>query len=522
MTSSAEPAPSKPKRRWLQFSLRTLLVLVLLVSVLCGWLRHKVNQSEQERRAVEAILAMGGEVEYEHEQGRKGKPTDPPGPAWLRAILGDYFFADVQTVRYPSGVGDASLVHLDRLRHVGYLDLRGTSVTDEGLAQVIEHDELQGLNLGATSVTDAGIAQLARLRNLQYLEIAHTAITDRAVQAMIQFKQLVWVDLSGTAVSADGYRKVEASLPPDSLIMPWARAPSENERRIVVALERRGVDVLASKIDDQAEFQYAVVLSSLDWKGNVSDLADLLTRLHHLATIAIDGTAVDDELVEVVRGLSNVEHLWVFSTPVTHAQWGRLTGGKSPGEAPGQSNAEGLLNLEGLSLFDVPITDAELGLITEWRNLRTLTLRQAPITDAGLAHLQALTKLEELNLQGTAISGAGLKHIETLTNLTELLLADTQVTSGGLAHLKGLTKLELLDLSGTRITDEGLVHLKQFQNLQRLDLSDTQVTDAGLVHLEGLKKLVVLNLQGTKFGPQGAANLAKLEKALPELEFVWQ
>ena len=40
MTTTPPPTP-KPRRRWLQFRLRTLMVVVLLVGSSMGWFVHK-------------------------------------------------------------------------------------------------------------------------------------------------------------------------------------------------------------------------------------------------------------------------------------------------------------------------------------------------------------------------------------------------------------------------------------------------------------------------------------------------
>ena len=69
------PTTPKPKRRWLQFSLRTLLVLVLTCSLPCGWLAHKIKQARGQRESVRATeeLAMitFGEI-YRVEQSPQG------------------------------------------------------------------------------------------------------------------------------------------------------------------------------------------------------------------------------------------------------------------------------------------------------------------------------------------------------------------------------------------------------------------------------------------------------------------
>ena len=58
--STADSNP-KPKRRWLQFSVRGLLLLMLVVAVPLGWAMDKVRH---QRDAVSALEKMGCDVEY--------------------------------------------------------------------------------------------------------------------------------------------------------------------------------------------------------------------------------------------------------------------------------------------------------------------------------------------------------------------------------------------------------------------------------------------------------------------------
>ena len=51
---TAEP-PVKAKRRWLQFSLRTLMVLMLVLGCGFGWFARKLQQARMQREAVAAI-----------------------------------------------------------------------------------------------------------------------------------------------------------------------------------------------------------------------------------------------------------------------------------------------------------------------------------------------------------------------------------------------------------------------------------------------------------------------------------
>ncbi len=209
----AEPPviPPKRKRRWFQFSLRTLLIFMLVVAIPCGWLGRKMERKRREREAVTAIEKAGGWVIYDDQVGATiaGSgigpiPHERPGPAWLRAILGDDFFAsEVNAIgitntpnvspvtallpTFPdikrlclseTRAGDADLAHVDGLGRLEELDLGWTKVGDEGLVNVEHLKELRVLSLGKTNVTDVGLAHLKKLKQLRHLYIGKTKVTD--------------------------------------------------------------------------------------------------------------------------------------------------------------------------------------------------------------------------------------------------------------------------------------------------------------------------------------------------------
>ena len=59
--------------RWrFQFSLRSLVVLVVAVAVPLGWFGVKLREAERQRRAVEAIRGTGGMVYYDYQLDESG------------------------------------------------------------------------------------------------------------------------------------------------------------------------------------------------------------------------------------------------------------------------------------------------------------------------------------------------------------------------------------------------------------------------------------------------------------------
>ena len=158
MSATADNAGKpKRKRRWFQFSLRTLLVLVAVVAV---WLALLVNAATKQREAVAAIEALGGHVFYEHESN---SPAELLGPEWLRELVGEEYFVTIIVVGLNSTkVTDAGLEHLKGLTSLQRLYLDRTNVTDAGLEHLKGLTSLQMLYLSGSHVTDEGVKKLQK------------------------------------------------------------------------------------------------------------------------------------------------------------------------------------------------------------------------------------------------------------------------------------------------------------------------------------------------------------------------
>ena len=74
MTTTSAPTTPKPRRRWLQFSLRTMQVLMLVATLPLGWFEYKIKQAGEQREAVAAIRSMGGFIEYDYSAGTHDCP----------------------------------------------------------------------------------------------------------------------------------------------------------------------------------------------------------------------------------------------------------------------------------------------------------------------------------------------------------------------------------------------------------------------------------------------------------------
>jgi len=172
----------KPKRYSLQFRLRTLFVLVAVAAMPCVWMAWRMETKRKERAAKAAIESLGGYVWYRWHYDSK---TVPPGPEWLRGLLGDDFFTDVNWVFLTqSNDGDAAVTYVKEMTQLRILTLSESQLTDEGLSNVEGLNGLQRLHLDNTHITDNGLKYLEGLTSLNTLLLAKTQTTDAGVSEL--------------------------------------------------------------------------------------------------------------------------------------------------------------------------------------------------------------------------------------------------------------------------------------------------------------------------------------------------
>jgi len=236
--------PTRARRHWFRFSLRTLLVVVTLAGCGLGWLGIKVREARRQQANVESLLKLGCTVEYDYEYDPDypASDTPPPGPSWLRGLLGDDFFRSVHKVSFPrmfigNPVTNADLERLRGFRKLNTLVLTGAQVTDAGVANLkgltslevlhlsytrvtdagLEHlsglTKLKSLVLDSTQITDAGVAHLKGLANLQELSIRNTQITDVGLAQLAEVPHLRRLWLGDTDVTAGGVAKFKKASP---------------------------------------------------------------------------------------------------------------------------------------------------------------------------------------------------------------------------------------------------------------------------------------------------------------------
>jgi Leucine-rich repeat (LRR) protein len=284
------PNSARPERARgrLRFSLKWLL---LAITAICVWLGMLTYRANRQKEAVETIGKVGGIVAYRHQWDFSGEfpqiiaNRKPPGPAWLRKLIGDHYFVRADTTwLFGSGdtdaaigavatlheleilhlqgpnVTDQALAQIRHLRRLRRLDLDGTSITDEGLAHVANLTELESLTIAGrydsavgstgnlaslrwipTPISDAGLTHLVRLKKLQALDLAGAAITDAGLVTIGKMKSLKSLDLARTSVSDQGIHELENLTNLTSLSVLQTGVTEEGLKRLKAALPNLGI-----------------------------------------------------------------------------------------------------------------------------------------------------------------------------------------------------------------------------------------------------------------------------------------
>jgi len=187
----------KPNRRWYQFSMRTLLVVMLVFCVTVGWVGSRIYHAQRNSERVDAavwaselanekavaqINMIGGSVDYFFKDGNT--------QSWLQKGFDDPGddVSICQHVRFGGGsTSDADLAVLKRLSDVQSIEVSDTNITDAGLEHLKGLTNLVYLNIENTHITDNGLEQLKGLTNLEYLLLGDkTNVTDEGVKKLQQ------------------------------------------------------------------------------------------------------------------------------------------------------------------------------------------------------------------------------------------------------------------------------------------------------------------------------------------------
>jgi hypothetical protein len=271
--------------------------------VLGGGIGLLVQRAHVQRDAVAAIQRSGGSVGYSW-QWTYGMPLTgepkPPGPAWLRRMLGPDFLDTVNNVR-----------------------LQGTQCGDEALKAACRLPWLEELTVVDTAVTDAGAEDLQYLKHLRSLDYRLNRTTPRPLRHLGEMTELrelkVAMRLSPVPLNDEDMAFLGRLTKLESLMLP---SVDLTDRWLVFVKDLKNLEVLQlydMKLTDDGLRSMSGLskLKVLSLHGTRITSLEHLSSLKKLSYLCVAYTAVDDSDLAVLRDWPNLGELDVRKTEVT-------------------------------------------------------------------------------------------------------------------------------------------------------------------------------------------------------------
>ena len=241
--------------RWYQFSLRSLLVFMLLSCVVMSfvmcwlntqkdWRIGEANRSIKKFRSGDSFIFGGSTKLNLYEIEALGRMTELKDLYLSGPNITDETLLILQRLNkiehlnlHESAITDMGLVHLSKLGNLRFLsvrstsisgngliylknlkqleilDLTGTKITDTGLEHVKILTRLKQLCLSETKITDAGLERLKNMTSLECLSLRNTKVTDAGLEYLKGLNRLYWLDLQETKVTNAGIIDLKKALP---------------------------------------------------------------------------------------------------------------------------------------------------------------------------------------------------------------------------------------------------------------------------------------------------------------------
>jgi hypothetical protein len=197
-----ETPRKRPWWRYLLFSVRGLIVVVLAVGGCLGWWLHLARV---QRQAVAAIRAAGGSITYEWDV--PGAPSTPGWRRWVAEHVAVDLTSNVVEASLSSSCGDSELAQVAQFDRLESLDVRSANVTDAGMASLGRLTRLRFLYLEDRPITDAALVHLEALTGLEILSLNRTPVTDAGLVHLKGLAKLRHLELASTQETTSPGRK---------------------------------------------------------------------------------------------------------------------------------------------------------------------------------------------------------------------------------------------------------------------------------------------------------------------------
>jgi hypothetical protein len=127
---------------------------------------------------------------------------------------------ELKTLLLPSEITDNGLEELANLDNLLHLDISNTKVSDKGLEFVATMSNLQTLCLNDTVVGDSGLKHLSNLASLRTLYLSGTKVSDKGLPNLEKLTALDYLEIRDNSVTDAGLQRLRTALPSCTVFGP--------------------------------------------------------------------------------------------------------------------------------------------------------------------------------------------------------------------------------------------------------------------------------------------------------------
>ncbi|MFO1002753.1 MAG: hypothetical protein U0936_20685 [Planctomycetaceae bacterium] len=379
---------------------------------------------------------------------------------------------------------ETNIDELQQLPNLSYLNLFYFQCTQ------LQVESISKLKPGVLILLDAGIDDelvkpLARMSSLHGLQLNNSPLTDRGLSELKELENLMHLDVRGTKVTTAGVKDLQNALPtcevqwdkpdPDRGFAEWLRTLGSGVMFDVMNADGGMLRVLPEQPLPSGPLRvHSIALNAtlLDQPDDAF-LKEFTTRSEgqRFTRVMFESELLTSARLAAYLELPAMADLEQF-------------GGNSP--ALDDSMFDILAKLPKLSSIELAargtgLTGRGLGRL---KSLTSVTIIQCPsLAPEGLVELQTLPNMTYVNLDGCQCTR---QHIAALSKLklTHLLTTGSEIDDTNVKTIAGMSSLMSVGVARCQLTDVGLSELKTLSRLNYINLIDTKVTAAGVADFQ--------------------------------------
>lgn len=297
-SKESSPSPQPSRRRWLQFSLRTLLGYLFFVPVGLAWYVRARHKSLKQWEAVRALQAAGGQLTVMYDEELPEEEEILPAPGWQQ-LLGIDLPQDSTFLHWERGTfTEEHAKHLDELPQLIMIAIE-TDASPEIVPYLVRLPKLQSLVISRSKFTDESIEQLAHSPRLNYVILTSSLVTDQGLEHLKNCTRLRTLSITSPLVT-------------DAALAPLAQCQS---LKSLCLTSNRITDAGMASLDNFHNLNSLTIVSSTITDAGIAQLQIPPA----LPFLGFTNSQITDAGLEYFTGAKQLQYLLLMQSKITPA-----------------------------------------------------------------------------------------------------------------------------------------------------------------------------------------------------------